>query len=248
MIRWGLLACGIGIYAAGLIASAPASLVDAGLRRISDGKLRLVDAEGTLWSGAGRIEMRDPADRAAAAKSLSWRLRPESLLRGRIVGELELEHSGKKFAVTLAPGGIELAAADIGLPAAVLGLGLPRLAPLGLTGDIALHVARLSIDGRQIQGKASLQWRDAGSTFTPVAPLGNYEMNFDGDGATARVVLRTLQGPLQLDGSGSWAIGGRPDFLAVAQVAPQQMEQLAPLLRLIAVERGAGRFELRPAP
>lgn len=245
MIRWGLLACGIGIYAAGLVASAPASLVDAGLRRISEGKLRLVDAKGTLWSGVGRVEMRDPAGRAAAAKSLAWGLRPESLLRGRIVADLELEHSGKAFAVSLSPGRIDLADAEIGLPATVLGLGLPRLAPLGLTGDIALHVASLSIDGRQVRGKGKLQWRDAGSTFTPVAPLGNYELNFDGDGATARVVLRTLQGPLQLDGAGSWAIGAPPDFLAVAQVAPQQFEQLAPLLRLIAVERGAGRFELR---
>jgi len=35
-----------------------------------------------------------------------------------------------------------------------------------------------------------------------------------------------------------------PRFLITARVPAQHQEQLAPLLRLIAVERGAGIFEL----
>ncbi|MCF8178530.1 MAG: type II secretion system protein N [Sulfuritalea sp.] len=90
-----------------------------------------------------------------------------------------------------------------------------------------------------------MRLREAGSAFTPISPLGDYEFNLEADGARIELLLHTLKGPLQLDGKGAWAMGNRPDFLVVAQVAPEHLEQLGPLLRLIAVERGPGRFELQ---
>lgn len=224
---------------------APATLVDFGLQRVSQGRLRLAELQGTLWSGSGYIEIRDAGGRAGVAKSLAWRILPESLLRGQVIGEVQLEQSGKGFPVTLSLSGVELANVDISLPATALGLGVPKLAPLGLTGDILLHIASFSLDRKQMQARASLQWRNAGSVFTPISPLGDYELSFDGDGAPVRIFLRTLQGPLQLDGKGSWVMGGSADFLAIAHVPPQHREQLSPLLRLIAVERGIGSFELQ---
>jgi hypothetical protein len=56
--------------------------------------------------------------------------------------------------------------------------------------------------------------------------------------------LRTLEGPLQLEGKGTWSNGAPPSFLVTARVPAQHQQQLAPLLGLIAVERGVGRFEL----
>jgi general secretion pathway protein N len=245
MKRWSLLAIGLGAYALALVATAPATLVDAGLQRASHGRLRLAEAQGTLWSGSGQIEIRDTGGRTGIAKSLAWRVVPESLLRGHLVCEVELDQSVKRFPVTISLSRIELANADISLPATVLGLGVPKLAPLGLTGDVLIHVASLSIARDAMEGNATLQWRAAGSTLTPVSPLGNYEVRLDGEGMTVHAFLRTIEGPLQLDGKGSWTQGGNPAFLAMARVAPQHQQQLAPLLRLIAVERGEGRFELQ---
>ena len=147
--------------------------------------------------------------------------------------------------MTISLSQIEVADADINLPAATLGLGEPKLAPLGLTGDVLLHVARLALGRNAVEGDATLQWRGAGSAFTRVSPLGDYELHFEGEGATVRASLRTLQGPLQLDGKGSWTSGGRPVFMGTARVPPQQRQQLDPLLRMIAVERGEGNFELQ---
>ncbi len=48
MKRWSLVAIGLVAYALGVITTAPATLIDAGLQRISHGKLRLVEAQGTL--------------------------------------------------------------------------------------------------------------------------------------------------------------------------------------------------------
>lgn len=245
MKRWHLLAIGLGTFAIALIATAPASLIDGALERASQGRLRLAQAQGSLWSGSGQIELRDNAGQTGIARSVSWRVRPESLLRARLVCEVELEHSGARFPVTFSPSAIEIANADLNLPAAVLALGLPELAPLGLTGDVLIHVASLSIAQDAVDGNATLQWRDAGSTLSPVSPLGDYEMRLDGEGAMVHAYLRTIRGTLHLEGKGSWTRGARPEFLAMAQVPAEHQKQLSPLLRLIAVERGQGKFELQ---
>lgn len=244
MSRWRLIALGLSAYALGLIATAPATLIDARLAQASAGGLRLAEARGTLWSGTGQIEIRDANRSSGIAKSIAWRIRPAYLLRGKLRYEVALDHAPMRFPVTISPSRIEVADADINLPAAALGLGAPKLAPLGLTGDMLLHVARLAFGRDSIQGNATLQWRGAGSAFTRISPLGDYELRLEGDGAAVRASLRTLQGPLQLDGQGSWAAGRNPVFRGNARVPPPQQQQLAPLLRMIAVERGEGRFEL----
>jgi len=245
MKRRYLIAIGVLVYVGAVIATTSATLIDGILARASDGRLRLTEARGTLWSGAGQIEVRDAGGRTGIAKNLAWRLLPESLVRGRLICEVELDQSGRRFPVTISMSRIEIANAEINLPAAVLGLGVPKLAPLGLTGDVQLRVTSMSIESKEMQGNATLQWRDAGSVLTTVSPLGDYELRLDGEGATVHAYLRTIQGPLRLEGKGTWVNGKNPVFLATANVPAQHQQQLAPLLRLIAVDRGEGSFELR---
>ena len=245
MTRWALVAIGLGAYIATLVAIAPATLIDAGLQQASNGRLRLAQAQGTIWAGSGLIEFRDVPGRNAIATPVSWRVLPASLWRARLVCAVGLDPSGKPFPVTLSLSRIELMNADISLPAEVLGLAVPKLAPLGLTGDVLIHMARLSIARNAVDGNAILQWRAAGSALTPVSPLGDYEIRLDGEGTSVHAYLRTIEGPLQLDGKGSWTLGNNPAFLAMARVPAEHQQQLAPLLRLIAIERGEGRFELQ---
>jgi general secretion pathway protein N len=96
-----------------------------------------------------------------------------------------------------------------------------------------------------MDGDATLRWRAAGSALTPVSPLGEYEVRFKAAGPVMQADLRTLEGPLVLEGNGKWISGEAPSFLATARVPAQQREQLSPLFRLIAVERFADTFELR---
>lgn len=245
MSRWPWIAFGLGVYALGLIATAPASLIDANLRSQTQGRLGLVEARGTLWSGTGQLELRDANRRNAMAKHITWRMRPAYLLQGQLRYEVGLDHAPKRFAVAILPSRIEIPQAEINLPAAALALAVPKLAPLELTGELTLRVARLGIDRGAPRGNATLQWRAAGSALSPVAPLGDYELHLEGDGSVLRASLRTLQGPLQLAGQGSWSSGRNPEFTGTAQVPPQHQQQLSPLLRLIAIERGAGSFALQ---
>ena len=240
-----MLGFGLGAYALSLIATAPASLIDAALQAASDNRLRLADARGTLWSGTGQIELRDEKRRTSVAKSVAWQMLPAYLLRGELRCDVELDQAGKHFPVTISAARIEVADANIALPAAALGLGVPDLAALGLIGEVLLHVERLSFAPEAIRGNATLQWRAAGSAFTRVSPLGDYELRFEGEGAAAHASLHTLGGPLQLDGNGTWKRGQKSMFQGTARIAPQHLQQLAPLLRLIAIERSEGLFDLQ---
>jgi len=242
--HWRLIVLGLAAYALALIAAMPATLIDARLAQASAGGLRLAEARGTLWSGSGQIEILDANRRGGIAKSIAWRIRPAYLLRAKLMYDVELDHAARHFPVTISLSQIEVTDADINLPAAALGLGVPKLAALGLTGDMLLHIARLGFAPGAVQGNATLLWQGAGSAFTRIAPLGDYELRLEGTGTAVQASLRTLQGPLQLEGKGSWASGRNPEFRGNARVPPQHLQQLAPLLRLFAIDRGDGRFEL----
>lgn len=245
MRRRSLLAIGIGIYAAGLIAWAPATLVDAELRSKSSGKLRLSQAHGTIWAGSGSLELRDSSNRNAVAMDLDWRVLPESLWRGRLIGEVTLERQGRPFIIAVSPSKVEITNADINLPAPTMALAEPRLKPLKLSGEVQLHATNLSLASGGMLGNITLQWRRAGSAFSPVSPIGSYQLQLNGEGKQLSAMLTTLQGPLQLDGSGSWTTGQTPEFQATVRVPPEYQEQFTPLLRLISVQRDQGSFDLQ---
>jgi general secretion pathway protein N len=245
--RRTLCAFALAAYVVALVVLAPATLIDARLQRMGEGTLRLAEARGSLWSGAGWIEVRDAHGRAGIARRISWRVLPVSLLRGRLVADIALEQADRRFPVTVSLSRVEVGALHVRLPAAALSLGMPRLAPLRLTGEVVVDIAQLSLERGSVRGEATLQWRAAGSALTPVAPLGDYEVRFTAAGNTVKGALRTLEGPLELEGTGNWSSGAAPSFLVTARVQAPHQEQLAPLLRLIAVERGAGRFEVDSA-
>jgi general secretion pathway protein N len=193
MKRWPLIAAGSFFFGAGLLSTAPASLLDAALQRQTQGKLRLAEASGTLWSGHGVVELRDAGGRSGVAKPLNWRVRPAALWRGQLelVGEFTAEPAARPFSVLISPSRIEASEIDLRLPAAALGIGFPKAAVLGLSGQLSVHIARLSVSQKQLLGSATVLWRDAGSGFTPISPLGAYELQLESSGEAFSAALKT---------------------------------------------------------
>jgi general secretion pathway protein N len=245
MKRRHLLAIGLGLYVLVLVVTAPATLADAALQNISDGRLQLADAQGTVWSGSGQLLIRDAQGHIGVTRPLVWKLRPGALWRARLAYEVGLGAGARPFPVTVSWSRIELAHANIELPAATLGYVVPRLAPLELGGDVHLQVANLAISRGSLQGDATLQWRGAGSALSPVSPLGDYDLHLEGAGAVMRATLTTLHGPLQLQGQGSWAAGDRPAFTLGAKVPSEFRQRLEPFLQLIAVKQVDGSFVMQ---
>jgi general secretion pathway protein N len=244
-MRWRLLAFGLAVYAVALLVTAPATLLDARVRRAADGHLRLVEARGTLWSGNALLEARDATGFGGFVIPLTWRLSARSLQRAGLVYELELATSPSRSELTLSPSQIELANVDITVPAQMLGTAVPKLGVLKLGGELRLQCARLNVGPGRFSGDITMQWRDAGSALTAVSPLGEYELRVLGSGPSVQVTLRTLKGPVQLDGRGAWALGTQPALTATVQIPEADRAQLVPLMQLIAVQRGPGIFELK---
>lgn len=248
---WRGLAAGVCVvlaaYVLFLVVLAPAALLDVGLRHATDGRLRLAQAHGTLWSGDGLLEIRD-ASGHAIGKDLSWSLQPRALWRGRLDFAVAVDRAGTRFPLRLSRHGIELSDLDLSLPASAIGVAVPRMAPLGPRGEIVLHVAKFSLVDGVLAADAVATWKGAGSALTTVAPLGSYELRLGSVAGSVEATLRTLDGPLHLDGHATWRGSGPPALAATARVEPRYRPQLAPLLRLIAVERGDGDFALQLGP
>jgi general secretion pathway protein N len=245
MSKVSFAAIGLSFYVATLIIHAPATLIDAELQEASNGRLRLAQAEGTIWSGTGLIEIRDAGSRSAIAKDIAWRVLPESLWRGRLICEIYLERTDQRALMAVSLSDIEITNANINLPAEALVFAEPRLKPLKLSGDVQLRATNLSVGRGGLLGRVTLKWLAAGSAFSTVSPIGSYELRLDGQGHSVTAALSTLEGPLQIDGSGSWTNGKALAFHATVLVPPQYRQQLVPLLRLISVQRDEGSFELQ---
>lgn len=237
----------IGAYVLFLVVMAPATLLDAGLRHATEGRLRLARARGTLWSGDGVLEVRDETGHAVG-KDLSWSLQTHALWRGRLDFTVAIDHAGERFPVRLSMRGIELSNADFSVPASALGVAMPQMAALGPRGELAFHIAKFSRVGDALSADAVVTWKDASSAVTAVAPLGSYELRFNSVAGALNATLSTLNGPLRLDGHGAWRGSGALELSATARVDARYRSQLTPLLSLIAVERGDGDFVLQLGP
>jgi len=241
------MAAGLAIaaYLACLAAMAPATLLDAIADRSTGGRVRLAEARGSLWSGIGQLEVRGASGSRGIGRKLAWRFQPLSLLRGRIGFQFNVAESAKAFTASISPFGAEISDADFVLPAAALGLAVPGVALIEPTGDLLVHVPRLVIADRRPSGNVQVRWQSAGSSLTPVSPLGDYELRLDSETGGFIASLVTQKGPLHLDGKGSLRGEGPLALMVTAWVEPAWEAQLVPFLRLIAVERAAGKFELQ---
>jgi general secretion pathway protein N len=149
------------------------------------------------------------------------------------------------LAISVQPrwGGGRLAVEDgqAQMPAALLaGLGTPWNT-LQLDGNLLLATRGLSvewIEGRlSVAGQAELQAQRLSSRLSTLRPMGSYRITLLG-GDTPTLQLQTLEGSLQLSGSGQW-VGSRLRFSGAATAAPEREEALANLLNIIGRRSGA---------
>jgi general secretion pathway protein N len=217
----------------------PAAWMASMVERQTAGRLTLGDAHGTLWRGSafigGAAGISDPLTPLLPGR-FSWRLSPMVLL-GNVDAELENSESlsqtisvkGSWRQWQVSPGAITLPTERL----AALGAPLNTVQPFGQM-RLSWQSLHLTRQGGNIEmtGTMSLEINDLGSRLSPVKPLGSYELDADWHGAQASVTLKTVKGPLLLNGSGKFT-NGHLQFSGMAQAEAGQEERLANFLNLL---------------
>jgi general secretion pathway protein N len=242
--RWGLAGALLGGLGA-LVLFAPAAWVASALQKASKQQIVLSDPRGTVWNGSAQLVLTggaDSRDATALPERVQWTLRPS--ISGAHAQVLATCCSAKPMLVAFSPrwGGaqVQIQALVLSLPAQLLaGLGTPwnTLAP---QGRLQIQSDTLSIEwleGRTtLKGSATLEMNDMSSRLSTLRPLGDYRLTLSG-GSLPSLQLQTLQGALQLSGSGQW-VGSRLRFSGEASAAPDREAALSNLLNIIGRRQG----------
>lgn len=229
-----------------LVVFAPAQWLADGMAQTSGQRVLLAGVRGTVWTGSGQLVLTGghaSQDQAALPGRISWRLRPTwGGLRAHIDAacctpvplqvQVQARWNGAHISVT---------DGQSHWPAAMLaGLGTPwnTLQP---QGQLALETRGLQVDwaaGRMVlEGQAQLDALSMSSRLSTLRPMGSYRLTLQ-SGAAPTLGLQTLQGALQLSGSGQW-VGQRLRFTGEASAAPEREGALSNLLNIIGRRSGA---------
>jgi general secretion pathway protein N len=212
-LRWPhYLLAGVA-YLVLLLAWAPASLMTGLLARNLPG-VRFEPPQGSFWNGHARSEILGAAQPLGVG--LAWRFRPAELLSGGLgyAVRLEAEQAGAEGIVRLGPGRLDLRRVEAHAALPWLLRFSPDLASLPFDGRLQLAADRLVLARKAMEGSARVDWLDAGFSGHP---LGRYRLDAEsGEGALA-LRLRTLAGPLELAGTGTWRSTGEVRFSGTAR-------------------------------
>ncbi|MGA8514812.1 MAG: type II secretion system protein N [Burkholderiaceae bacterium] len=243
--RWAWLGGLVGALGA-LAVFAPAAWLASGMAYASNGQVLLAQPRGTVWHGSAQLVLTGGAqskDATALPERVLWTLWPS--LRG-LRGELLPVCCSAQPALMLASprwggGQLTVTALHLNLPAQLLtGLGTPWNT-LNPQGQLAVVADSLSVQWQQghaqVEGSATIDLTNLSSPLSTLQPLGDYRVSLSG-GATPTLELQTLQGALQLSGSGKW-VGSRMQFTGEASAAPEREAALNNLLNIIGRRQGA---------
>ncbi len=241
---WAVGGIALGLLFAVLL-FAPARWLSGAVARATEGRLLLADARGTVWTGSAQLMLAGGAgssNAVALPTRVDWRLGPR--WNGVVARLSSACCTSEPVMLRLRPGwgGAQMDIADSRSewPAALLvGLGTPWNT-LQVEGDLQLSTQGLSVEWAQgrlaIAGRAELTAQRMSSRLSTLRPMGSYRITVLG-GATPALQLDTLEGSLQLSGSGQW-VGSRLRFTGEASAAPEREGALSNLLNIIGRRSG----------
>lgn len=261
-VRWSVA----GVAAGALIAIAcfaPAAWLTGAVSAATQQRLMLADARGTIWSGSAVAILTGGSgshDASALAGRLAWSMRPQGLgMRVRLSqacclnGDVTIvfKPSLAGLTATLQPQG-----ATVGQwPAEWLsGLGTPWNT-IQLGGVVRVLTSGMTLESTQgrwrLAGGIDLELMGASSRLSTLDTLGSYRLSLRGappsaaaagsaPNATGAVqfTLSTLEGTLQLSGSGAWD-QGKLHFQGEARSSDADDAALTNLLNILGRREGA---------
>ncbi len=242
---WACAGALAGVLGA-LLAYAPALWVQQAAYAATNGRVVLGDSRGTVWHGSAQLGLGGGAGSSDGAR-----------LPGRVQWDLALGLDGLHLALqadcctalahrlTLTPGlrgwRLQLLAGESTWPSAVLaGLGTPWNT-VQLQGPLRLQTPGLTlvstVDRVNVEGTLSLEMPGLSSRLSTLRPLGSYRLLLQG-GEQPSLDLRTVEGSLQLQGTGRWT-ASHLRFVGEARADAAHEAELSNLLNIMGRRDGA---------
>jgi general secretion pathway protein N len=236
------------LLAIALAVMAPATLLDARIAALSGGRMRIANASGTLWKGSGELVLMPVGTR----RPLSWRLDAWPLLRGDIRGVVAGDgQSGQEATIAYARDRFQLAGLDLSLPAeSLLRAAAAARTPLGVGGNLVLHVDHLVQVPEALDAQLTVQWRDASVAATPAGArisLGDVRLDLNGRGVELSGPIGNTGGDVEI--TGQVAVGAAGASKLDATVRPrvsdrERAEMLAAALSALGTADGHGGYRV----
>jgi general secretion pathway protein N len=232
---WVRIAGAAAAVLATVVACAPAAWLGDWLER--HGPVRLVHPEGSLWHGSGMLALSDGRRANLIPGRIAWRVQPGALFSGRIA--LRLQHPALDADLGIVFDGrtLKVDAGGATLPAAVLAAAGAPFNTVRPGGTLRLRWDTLAFREGSLEGSAQLDWQDAQSALSTVAPLGHYRVTVQGHGNRGEAQLATLGGPLVLQGRGSLE-DGVLRFSGTAEAQPEMRQNLNGLIGVLGPRMG----------
>jgi general secretion pathway protein N len=167
-----------------IVAMAPATLIDQVVSNVSQGALRISEAEGSVWSGRGLLNVIDLASQERRPwRRIRWSFDPIGLFRGELAWQI-ISRDVETSRLAIGIPGWQVVDFAISGPAQNLLQRIPGpLGKLGWDGDVDLKVGSLNCSWRgECGGQMEAQWIGAGSDFLPGKVFGDYRIEAKGVG------------------------------------------------------------------
>jgi hypothetical protein len=188
----------LALLVVAFVATAPATLLDRRLASDTDGRLRLAQATGTVWSGSGRIADADGRWQVP----LAWRIDPVAMLRGALsVTLIPGDERTARGTIVATPGAVQASGVHLVLPAAAMEIVFAQPPVPRLAGQVSVDVPSLHTDGVRSDGGVDLRWTAARIDLAGLAlDLGTLDAHARPSGTTWSVPFASHGGDLGVTG------------------------------------------------
>ena len=233
-----------------LLITAPASLLDWGVQHASQGRFLLANASGTVWNGTAMPTLRTQDGRFVTLPLLHWEISVRSVFTGKIQIKLLWDDQSPASAseAIVSYNQVELHHTLLQLPARVLEEASPMLKPAQFRGQLQIQSDRLVFSSHGMEGAAVVDWQQASSALSSIAPLGDYRLALNGSNGSIHIGLTTNSGMLVLEGDGNWLGSRGLEFHGQAHAAASNNNSLTELLNHLGPESAPGVHSFNLVP
>ena len=223
-----------------MLVRAPARALAPILADRSANRLRLTEAQGSVWSGAAGLSCILPEGSSVNCGRWAWNLVPGNLTKARLSLLVRRDGVDESMLISWTAAGLEMEGVAITLPAALAGSIDPKIAALRLGGR--LHISSQKLSAKE--GQARISWQKMESGLVPGQVLGDHAIAVTNGAAGSSFTITSLSGPVVLTGGGSISADGKTTVDAVATVDPKNTA-LPSLLSLMGNEVAPGQFRFK---